>query len=199
MASRIPFLYIFKRSLVIVPFVLLVGAFIPFMKNGTIAGSYNFGLFKLTVTYEGLLIFWNIFIKAWLSALILIILSSTTRFNTLLEGLKSLRIPFIFIMILSLMYRYLFILQEKAISMDRTRRMRTFRNSFFSQVKAMGNIIAMLFIKSYNKGEQIYISMCLRGFDGNTKTLDRLAIRKYDILFLSLALLYLVVIRFIIK
>ena len=201
--SNIPLLYILKRSLVIIPFVLLIGIFIPFLKNGEIAGSYNFRLFKVTVTYEGLVIFWNIFIKAFLSALALIILSATTQFNSLLEGLKKLRIPFIFIMILSLMYRYLFIIQEKLILIDRARKLRSFkgkkRSIFLSQTRVLGNIIATLFIKSYNQGEQIYTSMCLRGFTGNTKTLDRLKIRGYDILFLSLSLVCMVVIRFIIK
>lgn len=194
--SHIPFLYILRRSLVIIPFVLFIGIFIPFLKNGEVAGSYNIWGFRLSVSYTGLLILWNIFIKAFLSSVALIILSTTTQFNTLLDGLKSLKIPFIFIMIISLMYRYMFILQEKAILLDRARKLRAYGKM---QIRAFGNIIAMLFIKSYNKGEQVYVSMCLRGFDGNIRTLNRLKISRLDVLYLSLSVFILSIIRFAIK
>ena len=39
--SRIPLPFIFVRSLVIIPFVLLTAIFIPFFKGGEVAGSYN--------------------------------------------------------------------------------------------------------------------------------------------------------------
>lgn len=194
-ASRIPLSYILKRSLIIIPFVVLVGIFIPFLKSGEVAGSYNFGAFRLGVTYAGILILWNIFIKAWLSALILIIMSSSTPFHMSLKGLQALRVPFIFIMILSLMYRYLFIIQEKVNLMNIARKL---RSPGRLNLKILGNMIAVLFIKSYGKGEQVYTSMCLRGFDGNIKTLDKLKIRQVDFLYLFLSVSFLIIIRFLI-
>ena len=39
--SRLPIIYVLKRSLVIMPFVLMIAIFIPFFKEGEVAGSYN--------------------------------------------------------------------------------------------------------------------------------------------------------------
>ncbi|GAI04664.1 unnamed protein product, partial [marine sediment metagenome] len=62
--SRVPVLYVLKRSLVIMPFVVLIAIFIPFFKEGEVAGSYNIWLWQVTVTYSGLQVFWNILAKA---------------------------------------------------------------------------------------------------------------------------------------
>ncbi len=77
--SRVPPLYILKRSLVIMPFVVMIAIFIPFFKEGEVAGSYNIWLWQISVTYSGLQVLVNIVIKAWLSILSLILLTSTTR------------------------------------------------------------------------------------------------------------------------
>ena len=49
--SKLPPLYVLKRSLVIFPFVLLIAIFIPFFKQGEVAGSYNIWLWQGSVTY----------------------------------------------------------------------------------------------------------------------------------------------------
>jgi len=46
--SRIPLEFVLKRSLVIVPFVLLVAIGLPFLGSGDAAGSYNIGIFRIT-------------------------------------------------------------------------------------------------------------------------------------------------------
>lgn len=86
--SKLPPLYVLKRSLVIVPFVLFIAIFIPFLKPGEVAGSYNIWIWEVSITYSGLLVMWNVVIKAWLSVLSLIMLSSTTKFSELLKGLE---------------------------------------------------------------------------------------------------------------
>ncbi|MCJ7769084.1 MAG: hypothetical protein MUO92_01210, partial [Dehalococcoidales bacterium] len=44
--SRLPVSHFLKRSLVIIPFVLLMAVFIPFFKEGEVAGSYNLWLWQ---------------------------------------------------------------------------------------------------------------------------------------------------------
>ena len=55
--SKLPPLYVLKRSLVIVPFVLMIAIFIPFFKQGEVAGSYNIWLWQVSVSYSGLLVY----------------------------------------------------------------------------------------------------------------------------------------------
>ncbi len=181
--SRVPLGYVFRRSCIIVPFVLLIAVFIPFFKKDQIGGGYNLGVFHLTVSYSGLWILWNVLIKSWLATLAMIVLSSTTKFPMLLRGLESLWIPKILIMLLSFMYRYIFVLVDEGMRMEQARNSRYFGGEHLRQIKVIGNIIGLLFIRAYERGERVYQSMVARGFDGETKTLNRLKLIGWDVYF----------------
>jgi len=192
--SRVPPLYVLKRSLVIMPFVLLIAIFIPFFKEGEVAGSYNLWLWQVTVTYSGLQVFWNILAKAWLSILSLILLTSTTKFSNLLKGLENLRLPRVMTMILSFMYRYLFVLVDEVMRMKQARDSRNFGGGRLWQLRTIGNMIGTLFIRSYERGERVYAAMVARGFDGQTRTLESLSFRQRDAFFgISLGLVLMLV------
>ena len=180
--SKLPFLYVLKRSLVIFPFVLLIAIFIPFFKPGEIAGSYNLWFWRVSVTYTGLLVLASVVVKAWLSILNLILLSATTKFTDLLKGLKQLGVPKIMVLILSFMYRYAFVLVDEVMRMRQARDSRNFGASRLRQLKTLGNMIGTLFIRSYERGERIYAAMLARGFDGDVHSL-RLNFRRTDACF----------------
>jgi cobalt/nickel transport system permease protein len=181
--SRVPLLYVLKRSLVIMPFVVMIAVFIPFFREGEVAGSYNIWLWQLSVTYNGLQVFWNILAKAWLSILSLILLTSTTRFSHLLRGMEKLRLPRVMTMIMSFMYRYIFVLVDEVMRMKQARDSRNFGGGRLRQLRTIGNMIGTLFIRSYERGERVYAAMMARGFDGQTRTLESLSFRPPDALF----------------
>ena len=192
--SRVPALYVLKRSLVIMPFVLLIAIFIPFFKEGEVAGSYNLWLWQVTVTYSGLQVFWNILAKAWLSILSLILLTSTTKFSNLLKGLEKIRLPRVMVMLLSFMYRYLFVLVDEVMRMRQARDSRSFGGGRLWQLRTIGNMIGTLFIRSYERGERVYAAMVARGFDGQTRTLESFNFRQRDAFFgISLGLVLILV------
>ena len=181
--SKLPPLHVLKRSLVIFPFVLMIAIFIPFFKEGEVAGSYNIWLWQVSVTYSGLLILANVVVKAWLSILSLILLSSTTKLADLLKGLKQLGVPQVMILILSFMYRYIFVLVDEVMRMRQARDSRNFGGSRLHQLKTIGNMIGTLFIRSYERGERVYAAMLSRGFDGEVRTLHKLSFRQVDAYF----------------
>jgi len=161
----------------------LIAIFIPFFKEGEVAGSYNIWLWQVTVTYSGLQVLWNILAKAWLSILSLILLTSTTRFSNLLRSLEKLRLPRVMTMILSFMYRYIFVLIDEAMRMKQARDSRNFGGGRLRQLRTIGNMIGTLFIRSYERGERVYAAMVARGFDGQTRTLEHLSFRQVDAYF----------------
>jgi len=181
--SRLPPLYVLKRSLVIFPFVLLIAVFIPFFKEGQVAGSYNIWLWQISVTYSGLFILANVVVKSWLCILGLILLSSTTRLADLLKGLRHLGIPQVMILILSFMYRYIFVLVDEVMRLQQARDSRNFGGSRLHHLKTIGNMVGTLFIRSYERGERIYAAMLARGFDGQVRTLHELSFRQADAYF----------------
>jgi len=181
--SKVPVLYVLKRSLVIMPFVLMIAIFIPFFKEGEVAGSYNIWLWQVSVTYSGIQVLVNIVIKAWLSILSLILLTSTTKMTNLLKGLEQLRMPRVMVMILSFMYRYIFVLVDEVMRMRQARDSRNFGGKRLWQIHAIGSMIGTLFIRSYERGERVYAAMVARGFDGQSRTLDSLSFRQADAYF----------------
>jgi cobalt/nickel transport system permease protein len=189
LCSKVPLAFALKRSLVIIPFVVLIAIFIPFFKQGEVAGSYNIWLWKVSITYSGLLILWNVVIKAWLSALSAILLTATTPFPNLLKGMEQLRLPKLMVTILSFMYRYIFVLGDEVLRMKRARDSRNFGGNRLWGIKTMGNMIGSLFIRSYERGERVYQAMLCRGFDGQVRTLNSLQLTKFDLCFASIFLI----------
>ena len=184
--SRLPVSHFLKRSLVIIPFVLLMAVFIPFFKEGEVAGSYNLWLWQVSVTHSGLQVLWNIMAKAWLSILSLILLTSTASFTSILKGLEQLKMPKVIVMIMSFMYRYIFLLTDEVLRMKQARDSRNFGGGRkLWQIGTVGNMIGTLFIRSYERGERVYASMVARGFDGHSRTLERLYFSRRDALFIA--------------
>lgn len=196
--SKIPICFILKRSLVIIPFVLMIAIFIPFFKEGKVAGGYSFGTIRLTVTYNGLLIFWNVLVKAYLSILCMILLAASTRFSNLLNALEGMRFPKLIIMVLSFMYRYMYVLVDELMRMKRAKDSRPSSPSKkWHNLKALANMTALLFIRGYERGERVYFAMCSRGFDGKMRTLQKFRLGKIDLYFLLSVTTLLIAIRFI--
>jgi cobalt/nickel transport system permease protein len=181
--SRVPALYVLKRSLVIIPFVLLIAIFVPFFRHGESVASYNLWIWNVSVSYQGLQVLITILIKAWLSILSLILLTSTTKITDLLRGLEQLRLPRVMVMVLSFMYRYIFILVDEVMRMKQARDSRNFGGSRLWQMKTIGNMAGTLFIRSYERGERVYDAMLSRGFDGQSRTLHDLNFGLPDLLF----------------
>ena len=207
--SRLPLLYVLKRSATILPFVLMTAAFVPFQGNGEVAASYTLWQWRVSVTYDGLHMLGNTLAKAWLSALGLILLSATTPFTQLLRGLERLGVPRVMVMILSFMYRYIFVLVDEAMRMQRARDSRSVatwhplsRRGLW-QIKSVGSMIGTLFIRSYDRAERVYMGMLARGFDGEIRTLSDLHFTLVDARFAAgflfcLALIALVAARSVI-
>jgi len=181
--SKLPPSYVLKRSLVIFPFVLLIAVFIPFFKEGQVAGSYNIWLWQVSVTYTALLILANVVVKAWLSILVLILLSSTTKLDDLLNGLSQLGVPRVMILIVSFMYRYIFVLADEVMRIKQARDSRNFGGNWLHHIKTIGNMLGTLFIRSYERAERVYAAMLSRGFEGQMRTMHRLRFQQADAYF----------------
>ncbi len=181
--SRVPVWHVLKRSLLILPFAAVVAISLPFFKDDITSGSYNLGLFRVSVA--GLQVFYAILAKAWLSALGLILLTATTRVTELLKGLEQMQFPRVMLMILSFMYRYIFVITDEVMRMKQARDSRNYGGRHLWQIKTLGNMIGTLFIRSYEHGERVYTAMIARGYDGQSRVLERLSFKSVDILFVT--------------
>lgn len=184
-ASRLPASYMLTRVLAVLPFVLLVAVFVPFMH----AAGPRYDLGPFTVSREGLLIVWNVAVKALISVACVILLSSTTPFSDLMHGLERLHVPRFFTTVSAFMYRYLFIIVDEAERMKRARDSRNFHGRWLWQAKTVGFMIASLFLRSQERAERVFQAMSSRGFDGTFPRWSEIAMRPADWVFMSLVIL----------
>jgi cobalt/nickel transport system permease protein len=176
--SQLPKVFILKRSLVIVPFVLLMGVFNLFKPGEAVLTWW-----MISVSNEGLLTFISLLIKAWLSILSLIVLTQTTGFNRLLKGLEGLRMPQVMVMLLSFMSRYVFVLVEEVLRMKVARDSRSFGGGWLWAVRTLGNMIGTIFVRSYERGERVYQAMTSRGYGGQIRLPSPLRVGMRDFYF----------------
>lgn len=182
--SRVPLLVFLKRSSAALPFILAMSMFILFMRPGRALWGYQLGALKLSISYEGLAMFFGIVAKAFLCLFCALLIIFSTNFLHLLKALEKLRAPSIFIMIISFMYRYLFILQDELMHMKQARESRTVGGSRWFHSKVLANMLGVLFIRAYERAEEVYLAMRARGFDGTVKTIYDFEIKAKDVYFL---------------
>lgn len=146
--SKIPLRFIFTRMIEALLFILFISILNLFRKNGGI--------------------FFAVYLsKALLAIALTIIISSTTKFNELLGGLKGLGLPKPIILLISFMYRYVFLLEDQFLRTKRAYESRAaIKRNGFAQFKVLSNIVGILFIRTYERAERVYLAMCARGFDG---------------------------------
>jgi cobalt/nickel transport system permease protein len=160
--SGVPLPFIFRRSLIVIPFVLFVA---------------------LISVAQGPIVILTILIKSWLCILSMIVLASTTRFPELLKAFESLRLPRVIVMLMSFMYRYIFVVVDEIMRMKKARDSRSFGGNRRWHIRTAGSMIGALFLRTYERGERIYISMASRGFTGKIKILKDFQISRGDLLF----------------
>lgn len=177
--AHVPPSKVLKRSLIALPFAGMIALSIPFTRGGQTLWSMQLGRWMLAVTDQGLTLFASIVAKAWLSVLFSGLLVATTPFPTLLKGMQSLSVPQILITITSFMYRYLFVLVDEAMRLQRARQARSTGSgraggTMFWRIEVLGGMIGSLFIRSYERSERIYHAMLSRGYDGQWPSLSPL-------------------------
>lgn len=174
--SRGSLSFLFKRSLVIIPFVILVVAFLPFFSGGetvTVAG--------ISLCIEGLQRAGTIVMKAVLSVLAAALLAGTTEFSDLLKGFEDLKVPTIMVVLVSFIYRYSSVIVEEARRMKIARDIRSRKGNLFWQARTLGTIVAQIFMRSYERSERIYQAMVTRGFTGEIQTLRQYEVTRRDV------------------
>lgn len=165
--SKISLSVFVKRYLIALPLLIIIIALLPFSKEGKEIFSLNFKFAHLCITDLGLKSFSNVFIKSFLSISSLIIVSATTSFPDAIKALKALKVPLMIIIILSFMYRYLYLMIEEVRKMKMAIDARDFGRNRIIRFRALAGSIAVFFLRSYERSESVYYAMVSRNFNKN--------------------------------
>ena len=145
---------------------LFVSIFIPFINPGNVLAELDLRLFTITITDNGLTTFLTVLIKSFLSILLVASMMLSTDEKELFHGLRKIKVPRIMVSIMFLMYRYVFLIREESRAGQMAINSRVFKRSHYTVNRKITYLMGNLFIKSFDRAENIYRSMESRGFTG---------------------------------
>lgn len=152
--------FVLRRLTVETPFLLFV-VFLPFLGGGA-----RIDVLGLSLSSEGLWGAWNIFAKATLGTWVTLLLASTTQVADLLRGLERLKVPRAITSVAGFMVRYGDVITGEMKRMRIARLSRGYDPSWIWQARAVASSAGTLFIRSFERGERVYLAMISRGFQG---------------------------------
>ena len=120
---------------------------------------------------SGLWAAWNILVKGTLGVAATGLLTATTPIPSILQGLERLRLPKVFVAICAFMVRYADVIAGELHRMRVARESRGHDPRWIWQARAVAATAGALFIRSYERGERVYLAMVARGYDGSMPVL----------------------------
>jgi len=201
--SRLGLGFTFKRSFVALPFALVAVSAI-FSPLGEPLAEWDLGFATLVPTDFGLIRFFSILVRSWLSVQMAILLVATTQFPDLIHALEHLRVPRVLTTIIAFLYRYLFVLTDEVYRLLRARESRSAGlpnlkrgGKLTWRAKVAGSMAGQLFLRSYERSDRIYNAMLSRGYTGHIRTLNPHVMTQIDWFTLGLSAILLILIQLV--
>lgn len=132
----------------------------------------------------------SIIAKATIGTLLAIILSGTTPAREILRGFETLKMPALIVQIASFMLRYLNVINDEMERMTVARASRGFEPKGIRDWKFLAAAAGALFIRSYERGERVHLSMISRGYDGKLPSVQSQLVAKQEILIIIATLFF---------
>lgn len=188
-ASRLPVIKFQRRIWGIIPLITLLIS-LPGMLNIFNPGEV---LLKLAVLGNGHALFgWHVPAEIYftkqgvtagvrlcartgLSLSFAVLLVMTTPASALFNGLRQLRVPSLFVMIIEMSYRYLFLLIKISIEIFEARSQRIVgKVSFVNKQSILGTAVAALFFRSVELADEVFCAMIARCYTDGGGSLNRI-------------------------
>ncbi len=158
--ARLPPLLVLRRMTIEAPFLVFAAA-LPFLVAGErveVAG--------VALSVPGLLAAWNILAKGTLGVAASVVLAATTSARDLLDGVRRLGAPEQLVQIALFMVRYGDVVAGEARRMRTARAARGFEARSLRHAAVLAHSVGALFIRSFERGERVYVAMLSRGYTG---------------------------------
>lgn len=157
-----------RRVAMVLPFTGVMLVLFPFVVPGDAVITINLGLLTLDATDQGISRAAILSLRVLSAVLAVNLLTATTPFSELMQALRSLKVPDVFVQVLEFTVRYIFVLSDEVKRMKLARRSRCFQGggSLFNMdaFRTLGRLVGVLFARSWDRGERIYSAMLSRGY-----------------------------------
>ena len=169
--SQISFKTALMRILLLLPFGGLIIALQPFIHPGTVLYTLPFGIY---ISYEGLMFGILLLSRLIVALTSIVLLSSISPMQEVVHSFRKLGMPREFAMIFGLMIRFLFLFYDELHKIRYAQVARNFdifnkNTNYIWRIKQVGYTIMMMFLRAYEHGESVYLSMISRGYSDKSK------------------------------
>jgi cobalt/nickel transport system permease protein len=176
--SRLPFAYVSQGIKWPALFLLTFPLILPL----TMDGEGALTIYGLSFSVEGLKLGILMMTRGLAAVVLIYPLFGSSPFNTTIHAMSDLGLPEAVTQIFLFAYRYLFLLHEQFTSMSRSLATKGFsKKTDLHTARILGAALGMLFIRSYERSDQIYKAMVSKGYTGNLPDSNRFGMNRFDI------------------
>ena len=180
---------LFSKSLYILPLILLIGIFNPIFDT-----RLAFKFYSINIT-AGWITFISLVIRGLLAMQALLILVRDIGFIQVCNGLRKFGIPNVMTVQLLMLYRYIIVLMEEGLTMQRAVGARGYGRKSFP-IGLWTRLVGALLLRTLNRSRQITMAMKARGFEGVFRYSENSRWKNTDTLFTSIWISLFVFLRF---
>jgi cobalt/nickel transport system permease protein len=200
--SGLPWLVYAKRLVMVLPFGLFIIIFQIFFTNRYYSVFHVIADLPpgIHIYAESIEFAFILLVKFIVCVSAIILLSSTTKLQDMLEGAGRMGLPAEFALTFGMMIRYLFVFGYIFRKINESLTTRCFDPfdpalSYRYRMKQIGYTVGTIFVRSYEQGERVYTSMLCRGYGKNSHIfLVKKPLRPTEWSFLVFCLIFVVVV-----
>ena len=190
-ASRIPFDFFVRRVWAGVPFfagIVVIPAI--FLVQGPRLFEVTIGPLTIAPSAPGVAGAILLVSRVGVSVSAAVLLVMTTPWADLLKSLRAIGVPQVFVLVLSMTYRYIFLFLHTVNGIFLARKSRLVaRTSGAEQRRWLSGTMGSLMSRSFKMSDDVYTAMLARGFGGEMRAYSAYRMRTADWLALAGALL----------
>jgi cobalt/nickel transport system permease protein len=134
--------------------------------------SFKVSGYVLTAYKDGFNLGFLVVSRVLGGAACLFFLAFTTPMIELFSSLRLLRVPDILVELSMMIYRYIFVVLGEATRMRHAQRMRLGYAGFRRALSSFSLLAGSLFIRAWDRGERLYVSMSSRCYNGRLELLQ---------------------------
>ncbi|AEF96363.1 cobalt ECF transporter T component CbiQ [Methanotorris igneus] len=136
--------------------------------------SFEIFGFKIPIYKDGIDLGLLVFSRMLGGVACMLFLALTTPMTELFYVLRELGVPSSVLDIAMMMYRYIFVLLEEMIRVENAQKTRLGYRNLKTTFKSLGMLASNLFIRTWERGEQLFITMSSRCYNGDLKVFGKI-------------------------
>lgn len=147
--------------------------------------SFLLGKWYIGLTAQGIAICTSLFFRAMAAVSCLYFLSLTTPIVEIVSILRKFRVPELFLELMSLIYRFIFVLLETGDKIYTSQSARLGYSDLRKSYNSLGHLGGNLFIRAFKRSQDLYSALEARGYQGQLRVMEK----EYDLSFGNLGLI----------